>query len=125
MTETYYEAHRDERIKYQEKYVHENKHIRKEWEHNDRIKNPRKYHDRQIRVKYGLTYEQLVQMYVFQDGCCAICKEKFKNRKSLTVDHNHTTKRVRGLLCHNCNRGLGHFKDNPQFLIRASEYVAT
>ena len=43
--------------------------------------------------------------------------------KRLTVDHNHETNTIRGLLCSNCNTGLGMFSDNPELLIAAAEYL--
>lgn len=56
-----------------------------------------------------------------QEGRCAICETKSK----LVLDHNHITGEVRGMLCNNCNIGLGLFKDNPEILVRASHYIET
>lgn len=50
-----------------------------------------------------------------------IVKSNFK--KSLSIDHNHQTGKVRGLLCHHCNVGLGHFKDNIELLNSALDYL--
>lgn len=59
---------------------------------------------------------------------CAICKEPQSvllkgELKRLAVDHCHKTKKIRGLLCDNCNKGLGLFKDKPELLNSASEYL--
>lgn len=67
-------------------------------------------------------------MYERQNGKCQICQgDGFLMREDhqakLMVDHCHTTGRVRGLLCHNCNRALGLFKDSPEALSRALEYL--
>jgi hypothetical protein len=43
--------------------------------------------------------------------------------QNLCVDHSHVTGKVRGLLCHSCNVGLGHFKDDPRFTRSATEYL--
>jgi hypothetical protein len=43
--------------------------------------------------------------------------------KGLVVDHNHTTNKIRALLCSNCNLILGHAKDNKEILIKLSEYL--
>ncbi len=66
-------------------------------------------------------YDRLV---LLQNNCCAICnrhRSQFKN--NLSVDHCHATGKVRGLLCDNCNRGLGHFKDDPTTIANALKYI--
>ena len=68
-------------------------------------------------------------MLMAQAGKCAICRcastARFKGRlKQLAVDHDHITGRIRGLLCSGCNSGLGHFKNNPFFLIAAAQYLS-
>jgi hypothetical protein len=73
--------------------------------------------------KYNLKrYELLLNE---QNGVCKICLEKESSRryKTLAVDHCHRTNKVRGLLCSNCNRGLGLFKDNPKILNNAAAYL--
>lgn len=59
-----------------------------------------------------------------QRGMCAICRTPPQPGKRLVVDHNHTTKAIRGLLCNGCNSGLGYFKDNPTACRNASDYLA-
>lgn len=59
-----------------------------------------------------------------QNYSCAICCELAEESKQrLSVDHNHETNKIRGLLCTYCNVGLGYFRDNPQLLARAIEYL--
>lgn len=50
---------------------------------------------------------------------CVICG----NEETLVVDHDHSTGKIRGLLCNHCNRGLGHFRDDPQLLEFAAQYL--
>lgn len=59
-----------------------------------------------------------------QGGKCAICTKSITGR-DIHRDHDHTTGEWRGLLCNNCNRGLGHFQDDPALLMKAAEYVLT
>ena len=81
-----------------------------------------------LRV-YGLSPEVFSDMLDEQRGCCKICQESliepddFVRRPRLNIDHNHTTGEVRGLLCYNCNRMLGHAKDKTMVLIRAADYI--
>ena len=64
-------------------------------------------------------------MYKKQSGKCGICKRRMysKRYKAFCVDHCHTTMRIRGLLCHNCNRALGMLRDDPDALRAAIEWI--
>lgn len=78
--------------------------------------------------KYGLTQEQYDKMYAEQDGRCAICSCEISHTSedrylSSCVDHNHKTGKVRGLLCWDCNVGLGKFFDNPEIIRNAISYL--
>lgn len=84
--------------------------------------NARTYH---FRRKYGITpadYDTLLQK---QNGLCAICGKTNSKAKwhPLAVDHCHETGKIRGLLCHNCNHGLGCFQDNAVLLTKALDYL--
>ena len=74
---------------------------------------------------YGINLKQYTQMLKDQNGVCKICGGTNKG-KTLHVDHNHKTKRVRGLLCFRCNRGVGYlerfFKDTT-IMTNAVEYL--
>lgn len=74
-----------------------------------------------LKSQYGLTLDQWDQMLVRQGGRCDICEEPTFD---LTVDHCHATGKVRALLCHKCNRGLGHFDDDPDRMRAAVRYLA-
>lgn len=75
--------------------------------------------------KYGLTAEEYKQLIDKQDGKCAICGASIGNTEGdrLYVDHDHATGKVRGLLCSNCNLGLGKFQDSVQLLQKAILYL--
>jgi len=87
----------------------------------EKIKRNRK---QQISL-YGLTVDQYDAMLMEQNYVCAICEkpEKSSSKKVLSIDHDHTTGKVRGLLCDTCNSGLGHFFDNLDFLESAVLYL--
>lgn len=79
-----------------------------------------------VKHKYGITQKQYTEILKNQDNCCAICKRKdtgVKNQKWFHIDHEHTRLRVRGVLCKDCNTGLGMFQDNPELLITAAKYL--
>jgi hypothetical protein len=77
-----------------------------------------------LKKKYGMTLEQWEKMFSDQNGKCAICKTNQKElNKRFSVDHDHITNKVRGLLCNNCNRAIGLLKDEYQILINAAEYI--
>jgi hypothetical protein len=76
---------------------------------------------RDLMRHYGITLADYNARVAEQKGRCAICKRK--PREPLQVDHCHRRKRVRRLLCGSCNRGLGHFRDDPRLLRGAAAYV--
>ncbi len=75
------------------------------------------------QYRYGLSPEQYYEIYVKQDGKCAICGKELPDGEYLHVDHNKETGEIRGLLCSSCNKGIGLLKDNPQIMEKAIEYV--
>lgn len=72
-----------------------------------------------LKRKYNLDYSDYLQMRQDCNNRCQICKKD----KPLVVDHCHTTGKVRGLLCSQCNSGLGHIKDNIDHLKKMIEYL--
>ena len=79
-------------------------------------------HKYMIKHKFGLLEEEYNKLLLNQNNKCAICNEQTIG-KYLHVDHCHETNKIRGLLCGNCNRGLGLFKDNPEFTAKATAYL--
>jgi len=76
--------------------------------------------------KYGITPEQYNEMLLKQDGKCAICRSvdsKSARTTNMAVDHDHTTSKVRGLLCNDCNIAIGLLQDNPLVCEAAAEYL--
>lgn len=79
-----------------------------------------------LRYMYGLSEEDYNAMLEEQGNCCKICKKKEPGHHgNFVVDHNHVTNEVRGLLCSNCNAGLGNFMDSINNLKAAVEYLKT
>lgn len=76
------------------------------------------------KKKYGISVAEYNQMFAAQDGKCYICsKHSLECHNGLYVDHCHSDKKVRKLLCRDCNSGLGYFKDNASLLEKASRYL--
>lgn len=84
-------------------------------------KYKRKY---ELKKLYGITLPEYQDLYTKQDGKCAICKTDFLSLKRRpAIDHNHTTDKIRGLLCTNCNVGIGLLKDSFQLCLDAAMYL--
>lgn len=76
--------------------------------------------------KYGITDEQYQSKRLEQNYSCALClKHETDNHqsKALAVDHDHATGQIRDLLCRECNIALGYFKDDPDLILKAYEYL--
>jgi Recombination endonuclease VII len=74
-----------------------------------------------LRHTSGMTLEDYDNLLAAQDGECAICGEQPAVGQSMHIDHMDES--VRGILCVRCNNGLGQFKDDPELMLRAAEYV--
>ncbi len=138
----WYLKHREERLQYEKvynkKYYAKNKDIIREKkkqyneEHRESIRkvsreryqNDAIYREtmrkRSYEKKYGITIEDYNEMVEKQGGKCLICGKEFK----LVVDHNHKTGCVRGLLCPNCNFGIGFLQDDVELLQKAINYLS-
>lgn len=81
-----------------------------------KVGGSRTYH---LKRRYGITAADADAMLLEQEGLCAICGRA----AAVHVDHDHSTGRVRGLLCFNCNGGLGQFKDRIDVLESAVDYL--
>lgn len=78
------------------------------------------YHQKHMKRQYGLDWEEFDRLVATQNNQCALCGEEDPRWH---VDHDHETGRVRALLCHRCNIGLGMFGDDPSRLIEAAQYI--
>lgn len=88
----------------------------------DKIKQYSRKSD--LKRRFELSLEDYNKMLEEQDGGCIICgKTKEENKQNLSVDHDHESGKIRGLLCDTCNRGLGYFKDDPELIINAAKYL--
>jgi len=84
--------------------------------------NPARAKSHQLKYKFGITIEDYDRLLKQQDGRCAICRME-PGDKAFDVDHDHAHEQVRGLLCAQCNKALGLFKDDCASLQRAMEYL--
>jgi hypothetical protein len=110
-----------------------NGHVAERWNYNGMCVVCKRESDRQsnlsagkrynVRVKYGLTMEQVNTMSDAQHNKCAICEDKFDTNYKTQIDHCHSTGKVRGLLCINCNWLIGKARDNPVILRNAANYL--
>jgi len=114
---------------------------KKEKERGKKYRNSKKYKDTikryrktnkfkiaskrsRLRRRYGIMIEEYNELFNEQNGCCAICgKHQSKVKGGLGVDHCHTTKIVRGLLCRNCNFALGLLHDDIEIIDSVLDYL--
>jgi len=92
-----------------------------EWAKKNRDKIKKRHSISWRKHKYGLTQEQYNDMILSQNNECAICKKP--SHKTLHIDHDHTTGKVRGLLCSTCNTGIGFFNEDIDSLNNAVKYL--
>ena len=99
------------------------------WQRAWRERNPNKVKNMELRKRFGITLEQYRQMSEKQNHKCAICDnhetavDSKGSERFMAVDHCHKTGKIRALLCSSCNKALGSFRDDPNLLWKAAEYI--
>jgi len=73
--------------------------------------------------KYGISTKEFNTILRKQGGRCAVCGDKTPGGIGWVLDHDHTTGKIRGVLCDLCNRGLGYFRDSDSSLSGARSYL--
>lgn len=97
---------------------------RRLWRANHPEKRRAQYNRQNVNRKLRdrkITHSEFLDLQKRHEGSCAICGGTSVN--GLHLDHNHVTNKVRGLLCCNCNLGLGNFRDDPKLLEKAIQYL--
>lgn len=128
---TWYENQRAHREKYHAEYrkshkeqANRNNKRRKDKRHSGIYRYPVSDKKRNLRLRHaGLTLEEYDRMVSIQNNVCFICGRTTIKGRSLAVDHNHVTGKIRKLLCDLCNRGLGYFKENITIMEKAIQYI--
>jgi len=101
---------------------------RKKWSLDNPVRSRESARNRSIKHAYGITPDDYNKLLMAQDNKCAVCGTDIQTYnmghiKHFAVDHDHTTGKIRGLLCHNCNRSIGLLKEDPEVLRKAANYI--
>jgi len=80
-------------------------------------------HEKRVQETYGLKEGEYARLHIYQGGLCALCRRATGSSRRLSVDHDHATGEVRGLLCRPCNTLLGHARDKLAFFRRCISYL--
>ena len=117
--------------KYRHEYYLKNKKKENAQSRNWAKKNPKRYKlitkRSHLKIRYGISLENFNLILKNQNYKCAICQSKLnlegQGAKSCSIDHDHQTGKIRGLLCHSCNSILGSSKEEYKILEAASKYL--
>lgn len=124
---SYRKKHKKKLREYNLKYKEVNKETikkqRKEYTERERFKIARRVRANKLRARYGMSEDQYNLLLALQEAVCAICGAQHTQDRMLAVDHDHQTGQVRGLLCGNCNRAIGLFRDSTENLKNAIKYL--
>ena len=122
----YRQEHKEEikerRREYYKKYYQQNKekylNQSREWCEENPLKKKHRRRKNHLAATYGLSLQEYDDLYNQQQGCCAICnRHRMELKRVLFVDHDHKTKKVRGLLCYSCNTGLALYESHKKKIL--------
>lgn len=127
---SYYQKNKEKQILAAKNYYKNNKEKHKntniEYIKNNKEKVKEQRYKSHLMKTYNITKEYYNELFEKQNGCCSICGiHQSELKKRLFVDHDHNTGKIRGLLCHNCNVGIGFFNNNEILLLKAMKYLST
>jgi hypothetical protein len=109
------------------RYIQKNRVKRNEKRRKWRAANPDKVKAGKLRQRFKISFSDYQLMMKDQKNQCGICQTFFSTKSNSMayscVDHNHDTSKVRGLLCRRCNSGIGGFKDDPELLLSALNWL--
>ena len=115
---------------YQRQYRLRNKEKRKQYSKDHHDNHPDARRSMVYRNTYGITVENYNEMLTKQNNVCAVCKNPevishniTKKPKRLSIDHDHKTGQVRGLLCHRCNVFLGNYEELKNLISEFEGYL--
>lgn len=124
-------SHRDRFNATQREMYHRDVDKQRERSRSYHAEHPEKAQNRSLKRKYGINLTQYNALAAEQCGSCSICgrvpcedPDVSKTVQRLVVDHDHETGKIRGLICHKCNRALGLFGDDPSVVSKAAEYMS-
>lgn len=122
----YYLNHREQQIAYHREYRRKFPELARASYRRQREKNPDLCYRSYLVRNYGITLKDYKAMVASQGGVCAICGRRPSGNgvnKRLFIDHNHSTKKIRALLCSNCNFAIGHMRDDASLAQKMADYL--
>jgi hypothetical protein len=122
LSSMYYDSNKEKLLSRQARHRKENLELYLEREREWRNNNRDKILQANLK-KAGWTLARYVYYKEKQKDLCSICGHAESKKSRLSADHNHVTGKPRELLCSNCNAGLGQFKDSPEILKAAAQYL--
>jgi hypothetical protein len=117
---------RDEIREYKKEYYLKNRYKKLQYEKEYAKNKPHKCRERRVKSLYGIDGKGLQDLMNEQKGCCAICGESLvtpQTTRNYSVDHDHATGKVRGLLCGNCNAAVGLVNEDISICKSLIEYL--
>jgi hypothetical protein len=117
----YYKKNKNKRIKYNNQWRLNHKKHRKLYY----IKNKNRAKGYELKRNYGITLFEKKQIIIKQNYRCLSCNTDLKklNEKSIHIDHDHVTNKIRGVLCASCNLALGILEENPKKIYKLYLYI--
>lgn len=96
------------------------------WRRANPAEARRRMREQWLRAEYGIGVAEVEAILVAQGGGCAVCGFSDRSNPKMFphVDHCHQTGKVRGVVCNNCNVGMGHFRDDPALIRAAMAYLS-